>query len=53
MTAERSRLMTIAANEQEMIVAANEQEAMKRVVVDHYGGPEVLGRVGASGPLGR
>jgi NADPH:quinone reductase-like Zn-dependent oxidoreductase len=28
--------------EQKVTVSANEQKAMKRVVVDHYGGPEVL-----------
>jgi len=34
--------MTVSASEQQMTVSANEQKTMKRVVVDHYGGPEVL-----------
>ncbi len=34
--------MTASANEQTMTISANEQKTMKRVVVDHYGGPEVL-----------
>ena len=34
--------MTVSANEQTMTISANEQKTMKRVVVDHYGGPEVL-----------
>jgi NADPH2:quinone reductase len=33
--------MTVSAQE-EMAVPAGEQKTMKRVVVDHYGGPEVL-----------
>jgi hypothetical protein len=32
----------MTAIEQKVTVSANEQKAMKRVVVDHYGGPEVL-----------
>src|SRR5262245_1359623 len=39
---EGSLIMTVSANEQKLTVSANEQETMKRVVVDHYGGPEVL-----------
>jgi NADPH:quinone reductase-like Zn-dependent oxidoreductase len=34
--------MTVAADEQKLTVSADEQKTMKRVVVDHYGGPEVL-----------
>ena len=34
--------MTVSANEQKLTVSAHEQKTMKRVVVDHYGGPEVL-----------
>jgi NADPH2:quinone reductase len=34
--------MTVSASEQKMAVSASEQKTMKRVVVDHYGGPEVL-----------
>jgi NADPH:quinone reductase-like Zn-dependent oxidoreductase len=34
--------MTVTATEQTMTVSANETKTMKRVVVDHYGGPEVL-----------
>src|SRR4029453_11763976 len=39
---ERSLLMTVSADEQEMTVSGNGQKTMKRVVVDHFGGPEVL-----------
>jgi NADPH:quinone reductase len=41
MNGERSSLMTVSAGEQ-MTASGNGQKAMKRVVVDHYGGPEVL-----------
>ena len=34
--------MTVSANEQKITVSASEQSRMKRVVVDHYGGPDVL-----------
>ena len=34
--------MTVSADEQKMTVSGNGQKTMKRVVVDHYGGPEVL-----------
>ena len=34
--------MTVSANEQKLSVSANAPKTMKRVVVDHYGGPEVL-----------
>jgi NADPH:quinone reductase len=34
--------MTVSANERTLPVSAHEQQTMKRVVVDHYGGPEVL-----------
>jgi NADPH2:quinone reductase len=34
--------MTVSADEQKMAVSANGQKTMKRVVVDHFGGPEVL-----------
>jgi NADPH:quinone reductase len=34
--------MTVTANERKMTGSAAEQETMRRVVVDHYGGPEVL-----------
>src|SRR5512133_3041378 len=34
--------MTVSTNEQKMTVSATEQKTMKRVVVDHYGGPDVL-----------
>jgi NADPH:quinone reductase len=34
--------MTVFASEKEMVASATEQQTMKRVVVDHYGGPEVL-----------
>jgi len=34
--------MTVSAEEQNMTGSANGQKTMKRVVVDHYGGPEVL-----------
>src|SRR3982751_5627888 len=34
--------MTVSANERKLPVAAHEQQMMKRVVVDHFGGPEVL-----------
>jgi NADPH2:quinone reductase len=34
--------MTVTANEQKTTDSAPEQKTMKRVVVDHYGGPEVL-----------
>ena len=42
--------MTVSANEQKLTVSANEQETMKRVVVDHYGGPDVLKVVDAEVP---
>ena len=31
--------MTVTANEQKTTNSAPEQKTMKRVVVDHYGGP--------------
>jgi NADPH:quinone reductase-like Zn-dependent oxidoreductase len=34
--------MTVSADEEKMTVSADEQKTMKRVVVDHFGGPEVL-----------
>jgi NADPH:quinone reductase-like Zn-dependent oxidoreductase len=34
--------MTVSATEQKTTSSANERRTMKRVVVDHYGGPEVL-----------
>jgi len=34
--------MTVAATESETTLASNQRKTMKRVVVDHYGGPEVL-----------
>ena len=34
--------MTVSVDEQKLAVSANEQKTMKRVVVDHFGGPEVL-----------
>jgi NADPH:quinone reductase len=34
--------MTVSTNEQMVAVPANQPRKMKRVVVDHYGGPEVL-----------
>ncbi len=34
--------MTVSVGEQKMTGSANEQKTMKRVVVDHFGGPEVL-----------
>ena len=34
--------MIVSANEQKMAVSANGQKTMQRVVVDHFGGPEVL-----------
>ncbi len=34
--------MTVTATEQKMTASANEQKTMKRVLVDHYGGPDVL-----------
>jgi NADPH2:quinone reductase len=34
--------MTVSANQEKMTVSPNEQKTMKRVVVDHFGGPEVL-----------
>jgi len=34
--------MSVCANEQKMPVSEDEQKTMKRVVVDHFGGPEVL-----------
>src|SRR4249919_3538403 len=34
--------MTVLASEKEVTASATEQLTMKRVVVDHYGGPEVL-----------
>ena len=34
--------MTVSAHDKKMTVSATEQKTMKRVVVDHYGGPEVL-----------
>src|SRR6266516_4597742 len=39
---ERSLLMTVSVGEQKMAGSANGQMTMKRVVVDHFGGPEVL-----------
>jgi NADPH:quinone reductase-like Zn-dependent oxidoreductase len=34
--------MAVSATEQKLSVPANDRKTMKRVVVDHYGGPEVL-----------
>jgi NADPH:quinone reductase-like Zn-dependent oxidoreductase len=34
--------MTVAANERKTSASATERTTMKRVVVDHYGGPDVL-----------
>ena|SRR5215211_2492282 len=34
--------MTVSASGQKLTVSAHEQKTMKRVVVDHFGGPEVL-----------
>src|SRR5438034_7213483 len=34
--------MTVSVDEQEVAASPNGQKTMKRVVVDHYGGPEVL-----------
>jgi NADPH:quinone reductase len=34
--------MTVAATEHEMSASASERKAMKRIIVDHYGAPEVL-----------
>jgi NADPH:quinone reductase len=34
--------MTVSANEQKLRASADTQKTMKRVVVDHYGGPDVL-----------
>jgi NADPH:quinone reductase len=34
--------MTVFTSEREMTASTTEQQTMKRVVVDHYGGPEVL-----------
>jgi NADPH2:quinone reductase len=34
--------MTVSADEQKMVISANGQKTMKRVVVDHFGGPDVL-----------
>ena len=34
--------MTVSANAQETTVSAYDQKTMRRVVVDHYGGPDVL-----------
>src|SRR5829696_1899965 len=42
MNGKGSLLMIVSANEQKMAVSANGQETMQRVVVDHFGGPEVL-----------
>jgi hypothetical protein len=34
--------MTASATEQKLIASANERKTMRRVIVDHFGGPEVL-----------
>ena len=34
--------MTVSAGEQKMVVSAKELKTMKRVVVDHFCGPEAL-----------
>jgi len=36
---ERSLLVTVSVGEQKMAGSANGQKTMKRVVVDHFGGP--------------